>query len=159
MSTRITTSMVQRNVLADLNAVSERLTRAQMKAASGKEISRPSDDPFNASRAMALRQDVTATEQHQRNVQDAQGWQEASEQAMTSITDALLRARDLVVQGASDSADQTARDAIAGPTSSAAPRPAHRPTSPAPTTPTRATRRGWTRPCPASSARSGPACR
>jgi flagellar hook-associated protein 3 FlgL len=113
MSTRITTSMVQRNVLADLNAVSERLTRAQMKAASGKEISRPSDDPFNASRAMALRQDVTATEQHQRNVQDAQGWQEASEQAMTSITDALLRARDLVVQGASDSADQTARDAIA----------------------------------------------
>jgi flagellar hook-associated protein 3 FlgL len=113
MSTRITTSMVQRNVLSDLNAVSERLTRSQMKAASGKEISRPSDDPFNASRAMALRQDVAGTDQHQRNVQDAQGWQEAAEQSMGSMTDALRRARDLVVQGASDSSDQTSRDAIA----------------------------------------------
>jgi flagellar hook-associated protein 3 FlgL len=113
MSTRITTSMVQRNVLSDLNAVSERLTRAQMKAASGREISRPSDDPFNASRAMALRQDVAASDQHTRNVQDAQGWQEASEQSMGSMTDSLQRARDLIVQGASDSADQTARDAVA----------------------------------------------
>ena len=55
MSTRITTSMVQRNVLADLNAVSAKLTKSQMKAASGKEISRPSDDPFHAAQAMGLR--------------------------------------------------------------------------------------------------------
>jgi flagellar hook-associated protein 3 FlgL len=113
VSSRITTAMVQRNVLADLNRVSERLTRTQMKSASGKEISRPSDDPFNASRAMALRQDVAATDQHVRNVQDAQGWQEASEQALAGITDGLERARDLFVQGASDSADQTARNSVA----------------------------------------------
>ena len=55
MSTRITTSMVQRNVLADLNSVAAKLTRSQEKAASGKEISRPSDDPFHASQAMGLR--------------------------------------------------------------------------------------------------------
>jgi flagellar hook-associated protein 3 FlgL len=112
VSSRITTSMVQRNVLADLNRVSEKLTRSQMKAASGREINRPSDDPFNASRAMALRQDLAGTDQHLRNVRDAQGWQEASEQAMASITDSIQRARDLFVQGASDSSDQTARDAI-----------------------------------------------
>jgi flagellar hook-associated protein 3 FlgL len=113
MSTRVTTSMVQRNILADLNRVSDRLTRTQMKASSGREITRPSDDPFNASRAMALRQDLAGTEQHVRNVQDAQGWQEASEQALASITEAIQRARDLVVQGSSDSSDQTARDAVA----------------------------------------------
>jgi flagellar hook-associated protein 3 FlgL len=110
---RITNAMVQRNVLADLNRVSEKLTRTHLKGASGREISRPSDDPFNASRAMALRQDIAGTQQYQRNVQDAQGWQEATEQAMSSFTDSLQRARDLFVQGASDSSDQTARNAIA----------------------------------------------
>jgi flagellar hook-associated protein 3 FlgL len=114
VSTRITTSMTQRNVLADLNAVSEKLVKAQLKASSGKEITKPSDDPYNTSRAMSLRQDQAANAQYQRNVQDGQGWQEATEQAFSSITDALQRARDLFVQGGSDSSDQTAREAVAG---------------------------------------------
>ena len=113
MATRITTSMVQRNVLADLNAISAKLTKTQMKASSNKEISRPSDDPFNASRAMALRQNVNATKQYQRNVEDAMGWMDASEQAMDRITEAIRDARDLLIQGGSDSTDQTSREAIA----------------------------------------------
>jgi flagellar hook-associated protein 3 FlgL len=113
VNTRITTGMVQRNVLSDLNAVSDKLVRAQLKASSGKEITRPSDDPFNASRAMALRQDQAGVVQYQRNVEDARGWQETTEQALGSITDALQRARDLLVQGGSDTLDQTSRDSIA----------------------------------------------
>jgi flagellar hook-associated protein 3 FlgL len=105
--------MVQRNVLADLNSISAKLTRTQMKAASNKEIGRPSDDPFNTSRAMALRQSLEATQRHQRSVEDAMGWQDASEQALAGITDSVRLARDLLVQGGSDSSDQTARDAIA----------------------------------------------
>jgi flagellar hook-associated protein 3 FlgL len=113
MATRITTSMVQRNVLADLNSISAKLTRTQMKAASGKEISRPSDDPFNASRAMALRQSLDGTKQYQRNVEDAMGWLDASEQALDRITVSIRDARDLLVQAGSDSTDQTSRNAIA----------------------------------------------
>jgi flagellar hook-associated protein 3 FlgL len=105
--------MVQRNILADLNAVSTKLTRAQMKAASGREITRPSDDPCNTSRAMALRQSLNAAEQYQRNVQDAMGWQDASEQALARITEAVQRARDLLVQAGNDGTDQTSRNAIA----------------------------------------------
>jgi flagellar hook-associated protein 3 FlgL len=110
---RITTGMVQRNVLADLNSISAKLTRSQMKSASGKELARPSDDPFSASRAMALRQSLEATEQHERNVEDAMGWQNSAEQALSAITAAAQRARDLLVQGSSDSADDTSREAIA----------------------------------------------
>jgi flagellar hook-associated protein 3 FlgL len=110
---RITTSMVQRHVLSDLNGVSARLRESQMKIASNREISRPSDDPFNASRAMALRQELDGTRQHQRNAKDALGWQEATEQALAQIGTALHRARDLVVQGASDAADPVARASIA----------------------------------------------
>jgi flagellar hook-associated protein 3 FlgL len=113
MNTRITSGMVRRHVLNDLNSVSAKLVRSQMKAASGKEITRPSDDPFDASRAMALRQTLAATKQYQRNVQDAVGWQEATEQALAQITDAVHSARELIVQGSTGSTDASARNAIA----------------------------------------------
>jgi flagellar hook-associated protein 3 FlgL len=113
MSMRITNGMVTRNVLASLNDVSDKLVRAQQKAASGKEITRPSDDPFNASRAMALRQGMSATQQYKRNIEDAAGWSDATEQALAQITDVVQRARDLLVQGGTDTADATSRDSIA----------------------------------------------
>ena len=113
MSTRITTGMTQRNILADLNRVNERLNRAQQKIASNKEISRPSDDPFNASRALALRTSMESTQQYQRNIQDAQGWQETAEIALSDITDTIGRAHELVVEGSSDTSPPEARLAIA----------------------------------------------
>jgi flagellar hook-associated protein 3 FlgL len=113
MSARITTGMVQRNVLSDLNRVSERLTRSQQKIASNREITKPSDDPFNAARALLLRESLDSTQQYQRNVQDATGWQEASEQAFSQITASIGKVRELLVQGSSDSADAASREAIA----------------------------------------------
>ena len=110
---RITTAMVQRNVLSDLNAVSARLTKSQERAASGKQITRPSDDPFAASRALAMRQDLEGTRQYQRNVADADAWQQATELALTEITDAIHEVRELVVQGANGATDPAAREAIA----------------------------------------------
>jgi flagellar hook-associated protein 3 FlgL len=113
MSTRITTGMTQRNILSDLNRVNERLTKVHGKISSGKELTRPSDDPYNVSRAMALRTSLEATKQYQRNIQDAQGWQESAEIALSDITDAVKRAGELVIQGASDTTPPEARLAIA----------------------------------------------
>ena len=113
MAMRVTSSMVQRNILADLNNISSKLTRTQMKSASGKEISRPSDDPFATAQAMALRQSLSANRQHQANVEDAIGWQNATEQALMDITESVEKAKVLITQGGSESFDQTSRDAIA----------------------------------------------
>ncbi len=113
MSNRITHGMMQRNVLADLNSVSARLSQTQSKIASIREISKPSDDPFDASRAMALRQSLAATRQQQRNAEDATGWQDATEQSLGQITDLVHRARELIVRGATDSSDAADRSAIA----------------------------------------------
>jgi flagellar hook-associated protein 3 FlgL len=112
VSTRITTSMVQRNVLADLNAATDRLTRTQEKAASGKQITRPSDDPFETSRALAIRTSVAQTQQFQRTISDARGWQEASEESLDTITKDLQRVQALVTQAGSDTTDQEGRDSI-----------------------------------------------
>lgn len=110
---RVTTSMIQRNVLADLNSLSEKLSKTQSKASSGKEITRPSDDPFNTARAMGLRQTLDAHEQYTRNINDAQGWQDATESALDSFTEFVKRANTLVLQGATDTADADSRLAIA----------------------------------------------
>ena len=110
---RITTSMVQRNVLADLNNLSEKLSRTQGKASSGKEISRPSDNPFGAAKAIGLRQAIDANDQYVRNIEDAQGWQDATESALDAITSYVGRARDLLTRAATDTADDTSRLAIA----------------------------------------------
>ena len=113
MNTRITHTMTQRNVLADLNAASNRLSRTQSKIASNREIERPSDNPFGTTQAMALRQTLAATQQYQRNVEDGAGWQEATEGALDLITNEVQRARALLVQGSSDSADATSRESLA----------------------------------------------
>jgi flagellar hook-associated protein 3 FlgL len=113
MSMRITTGMTQRNILADLNRVSDKLSRTQSKIASNREITRPSDDPFNAARALALRTSMESTQQYQRNIQDALGWQETAEIALSDITDALHRAQELAVDGASDTSPPEARLSIA----------------------------------------------
>jgi flagellar hook-associated protein 3 FlgL len=113
MNMRITTGMTQRNILADLNRVSDKLSRTQSKIASNREITRPSDDPFNAARALALRTSMESTQQYQRNIQDALGWQETAEIALSDITDALHRAQELAVDGASDTSPPEARLSIA----------------------------------------------
>jgi flagellar hook-associated protein 3 FlgL len=110
---RITTSMVQRNVLADLNSLSEKLAKTQNKASSGKEISRPSDDPYNTARAMGLRQTMDANDQYKRNIQDAQGWQDSTESSLDSITQYVNRAQSLLLEGSTDTADAGARASIA----------------------------------------------
>lgn len=113
MNSRITTSMVQRSVLADLNTLSIKLARTQTKAASGKEIARPSDDPTGAARAMGLRQAMDGNTQYQSNIDDARGWQDATETALATINDYLSRAHSLIIQGSTDTADETQRNTIA----------------------------------------------
>jgi len=113
MGTRVTQLMTSRSILADLNEVSTRLAQTQRRMSSGKEITRPSDDPYGTSRALTLRGDVAGARQYQRNVGEATAWQDVTDAALSKIADAVHRARELAIQGASDAAGQAARAAAA----------------------------------------------
>jgi flagellar hook-associated protein 3 FlgL len=113
MSTRITNAMISRTVLQDLGAASRNLGLTQRKLSSGKQLTRPSDDPFGTNRAIQLRSELEANRQFRRNVDDGSGWTTATETALTRITDVVQRARELLVQGGNDSNGQVAREAIA----------------------------------------------
>ena len=113
MTARITTQMISRNVLADINATAAKIDRTRAKASSGKELTRPSDDPYATARALKLRQSVEGTRQQVRNAEDALGWQSVTEGALAAVTEAVQRVRELTVQAGSDTTDPASRRAIA----------------------------------------------
>jgi flagellar hook-associated protein 3 FlgL len=113
MSTRITSSMMTRSLLSDINDVAARQDATRRQMSSGKQITKPSDDPYATARAMSLRTDLSGIKQHERNVQEAQSWMTVTDTTLSSITDLAQHARELVVQGATDTLPQTSRNAIA----------------------------------------------
>jgi flagellar hook-associated protein 3 FlgL len=113
MSSRITNNMISRSVLSDLNEVANRQAATRRQMSSGKAITRPSDDPYAAGRALSLRNELGGIQQHSRNVQEARGWMAVTDTALGHIGDLAQRARELVVQGSTDTLPQTSRDAIA----------------------------------------------
>lgn len=113
MSMRVTTLMSSRATLRDLNDGLSRLTRLQDQLSSGKQISRPSDDPYGTSRALALRGELGGLDQFQRNVDDGTGWLNTSDTALGQMSDVLSRVRELLVNGGNDTAGPSARAAMA----------------------------------------------
>jgi flagellar hook-associated protein 3 FlgL len=110
---RITNSMVSRTVLADIQDVFGRLSRTQEKLSSGKQLTKPSDDPFAASRALLYRTGLDANKQYQTNVNEAKAWLDASDTALAQLGDSSSRARELILQGANGTNSQVQRDAMA----------------------------------------------
>ena len=110
---RITTSMMSRGILTDLNDVATRVSDTQRKLSTGKQLTRPSDDPFALGRALGLRSDVDGLVQYQRNATDAEGWTSASDTALGSLTDIAQRGRELLVRGASGTSSASERGMIA----------------------------------------------
>jgi flagellar hook-associated protein 3 FlgL len=113
MSTRITQSMVSSRVLTDLQDVSNKISRTQEKLSSGKQLTRPSDDPFATSKALSLANDLEGTQQYERTVTDATSWTNMTETTLGSVNSAAQRARALLVQAGNDTNDTTDRSAIA----------------------------------------------
>jgi flagellar hook-associated protein 3 FlgL len=113
MTMRITPQMTARNTIRDLNGDLNTLSRLQSKMSSGKQITRPSDDPYGASRALDLRTELAGLQQYQRNVDDGTAWLNASDASLGKIGDAVQRVRELLIQNSTDSAGPRAREAAA----------------------------------------------
>lgn len=112
MTDRITNSMVSRTVLSDIQGVFTKLSQTQEKLSSGKQLTKPSDDPFATSRALLYRGDLEANQQYQTNVTDAKSWLDATDTALSTVQSDFNRVRNLVLQGANGSNSQVQRDAI-----------------------------------------------
>ena len=77
--------MMSRSLLSDLEDVATRLSQTQRKLSSGKELTKPSDDPFLTGQALDFRGELAANQQYQRNVQEADAWQTVTDSALASV--------------------------------------------------------------------------
>lgn len=110
---RITQGMIARNALTSIQDIAGRLSDTQRKMATGKEITRPSDDPFGTSRALSLRGELDGLNQLKRNMDEAVGWLTVTESALDKMTAVVQRARELTISGGTDTASGPARKSMA----------------------------------------------
>jgi flagellar hook-associated protein 3 FlgL len=109
---RITLSMMQEASLRAIETNQERVTQLQNQLTTGSRISKPSDDPIGAARALSLQGSIDQTGQYLTNIDQATSWLNVTESALGTVTDLLQRARELAVQATSGTSSAQDRSAI-----------------------------------------------
>lgn len=85
--------------LSNLNKSLKRMSNSQNQLASGKNIQRPSDDPFGTIKAMNLDTSLKQNEQYKRNIEDSLDFLNVTDASLGTMTDALQRIRELTLYG------------------------------------------------------------
>jgi len=109
---RITNNTLTGNYLRNLNRNLKAMQKYQNQLSSGKEVSRPSDNPMLVARIMQLDSNVRMNEQYEKNISDALGWTDTADGALNVVTSTLQRARELIIYGANGTLSGTDRSAL-----------------------------------------------
>jgi flagellar hook-associated protein 3 FlgL len=105
---RITNQMTTTGVLSSINNVQNELAVTQQQLSTGLSINQPSDNPYGASLAIQLKNDLQGLGNYQSNVTDGTAWASAADTSLTNIMSMLQRAQELTVQASNG--DESATD-------------------------------------------------
>lgn len=94
---RITNQMMSKSFLKDLNRNQNYMKRINDQLTSGKEIRRPSDNPFKVARSMQLNSDINANTQYNENIKDTINWLDTTDTALEQLGNSFQRFRELMV--------------------------------------------------------------
>jgi flagellar hook-associated protein 3 FlgL len=110
---RITSFMIfdqlKRSIERNLGRVSE----LNGSLSSGKRIGKPSDDVIGMMRAMDYRLSIDSNDRFKRNIDEAKAHLGFTEGVLSSVSEALIRAKELALTGSSGTQDSESRMAIA----------------------------------------------
>jgi flagellar hook-associated protein 3 FlgL len=104
---RITTQMTAQNLLANINQSLDRISTTQQELSTGKRINQPSDDPYGTSLSLQLNNELGGLNDYNKNFTDGTAWAQAGTAALSDITNAVQRIRELVVQAANGTQTQS----------------------------------------------------
>jgi len=113
MSERITPAMVTSATLNDLNASLSALQRTTDELSSGRTILEPSDNPYGASQVIELQSQLEGLNAYEGNAQDGIAWEDTATNAMSSISQVVQRVRELLVQSANGTYNQSDLETMA----------------------------------------------
>ncbi len=110
---RVTNSMISKNSMTNMNGNKINVDKLNNQMTSQKKISRPSEDPVIAIRALRLRSNLTELNQYyERNIPDAKSWLEVTEGALKNMETILGKVYEQCNNGATDTLNQEDRAAI-----------------------------------------------
>lgn len=109
MGMRITNGIINNNTKTNVILNKEYADKYNTMVATGQKITRPSDDPIVAIRALRLNNNISEINQfYGKNIPDAEAWIEITETALKQTEGVLSSVQSNLTQGASD--DNTAED-------------------------------------------------
>lgn len=94
---RITNGMLSTSFMGDMNRNLNQMQTIQKQLTSGKEFSRPSDNPFKVARSMQMYSEIYANKQYNSNIKDTINWMDTTDSALNQATNTLQRVRELMV--------------------------------------------------------------
>lgn len=94
---RVTNNMLTNSYLRDMRMNLSNMQKIQEQMTSGKEIRRPSDDPFKAERIMQINREIDANKQYNENITDTINWLDTTDTSLGQAGDVLQRVRELLV--------------------------------------------------------------
>lgn len=100
---RITNKMMTNNALYNINNNKNLMSKLEQQYSSGKKITRPSDDPIIAVRALKFRTNLSELNQYyEKNIPDAFNWMEVTESALSSVNEIITSMNTYCNQSAND---------------------------------------------------------
>lgn len=109
---RVTNKMLSNSFLTDMRSNLENLQKLQQQMTSGKEISKPSDDPVKVARAMQLTTDINANKQYNQNISDTSNWLDTTDTSLKQVGDVLQKVRELLVSAGNAAYGSSERQSI-----------------------------------------------
>lgn len=94
---RVTNTMMAEGFITDLSLNMKHLQKINQQLDSGKEIRKPSDDPFKVARSMQLHTDINTNKQFNENIKDTKNWLEETDTALGQVGDQVKRVRELLI--------------------------------------------------------------
>ena len=109
---RITSGMMKNNYLNGMATNLNNMQTLNKQLTSGKEISRPSDNPYKVARSMQLNTDINTNKQYNENIKDTINWLNTTDTALGQVTNVIQRVRELMVSSGNASYGSNEQKAI-----------------------------------------------
>lgn len=95
--TRVTNKMLSNNYLRDMNANLQNMQKIQQQMSTGKNFTKPSDDPFNVARSMQMNSAINANTQYNKNITNVINWMDTTDTALGQIDNVFQTIREKLV--------------------------------------------------------------
>lgn len=109
---RVTNKMLSDSFLTDMKTNLQNMKKIQGQMTSGKEISKPSDDPYKTAKMIKLNRNISMNTEYNTNIKDCGDWLDTTDTALNELGNSMQRIRQLLESSGNAAYGTTERQTI-----------------------------------------------